>query len=117
MTGDKAVVGGNPVFLLTVPEEFGTVDVPSRQIAPSAFATIFVLYPNGTASGGRKVGVYGVVLECWFSHLPSLRKRSIPQENSTLRPSGTVPVFAPSARPRACQSPWYVNELWQTRPR
>jgi hypothetical protein len=48
---DKAVGGSNAVFLLTVSEELGAMDVPSCQIAPSAFAEIFVLYPHRSAGG------------------------------------------------------------------
>jgi len=55
---DEAVGGNNSVFVLTVSEELGTMDVPSRQIAPSALAEIFVLYPHRSAGGRWQSGLF-----------------------------------------------------------
>src|SRR5260370_19584885 len=49
---DEAVGGSNSVFGLTVSEQLGTMDVPSRKIAPGAFAEILVLYAH-RSPGGR----------------------------------------------------------------
>ena len=54
---DEAVGGSNSVFVLTVSEELGTMDVPSRQIAPSAFAEILVLYAHRSAGGRGQSGL------------------------------------------------------------
>ena len=38
-------------------EELGMMDVPSRQIGPSAFPEILMLDPRGSAGGSRETGL------------------------------------------------------------
>ena len=54
---DEPIRGSNAVFLFTVSEELGTMDVPSRQIGPSAFPEILMFDPHGSAGGSRQTGV------------------------------------------------------------
>lgn len=54
---DEPIGGSNATFLFTVSEELGTMDVPSRQIGPSAFPEILMLDPHGSAGGSRQTGL------------------------------------------------------------
>ena len=54
---DEPVGGSNAAFLFTVSEELGTMDVPSRQIGPSAFPEILMLRPHGSAGDSRPTGL------------------------------------------------------------
>lgn len=54
---DEPIGGSNATFLFTVSEELGTMDVPSRQIGPSAFPEILMLDAHGSAGGSRQTGV------------------------------------------------------------
>ena len=51
--GDEPIGGSNASFLFTVAEELGPMDVPSRQIGPSAFPEILMLDAHGSAGGSR----------------------------------------------------------------
>ena len=65
--GDEPIGGSNASFLFTMSEELGMMDVPSRQIAPSALPEILMLDPRGSAGGSRgDWAAYGVVLENWL---------------------------------------------------
>lgn len=55
---DETVSGSNAAFLLTVSEELGTMDIPSRQIAPSALAEILVLDPHRSAGSRWPSGLF-----------------------------------------------------------
>ena len=55
--GDEPIGGSNAIFLFTVPEELGTMDVPSRQIGPSAFPEILMLDPHGSVGGSGQTGL------------------------------------------------------------
>jgi hypothetical protein len=54
---DEPIGGSNAVFLFTVSEELGTMDVPSRQIGPSTFQKILMLEPHGSAGGRWQTGL------------------------------------------------------------
>lgn len=54
---DEPIGGSNAIFLFTMSEELGTMDVPSRQIGPSAFPEILMLDPHGSAGGSRQAGL------------------------------------------------------------
>ena len=49
---NETIGRSDPALLLTVPEELGAVDIPSRQIAPRALAKILVLHSH-RSSGSR----------------------------------------------------------------
>lgn len=54
---DEAVRGSNPIFLYAVSEELGAMEVPSRQIGPSALPEILVLDSHGSAGGDCQGGL------------------------------------------------------------
>src|SRR5262249_6505738 len=54
---DEPIGGSNATFLFPVCEELGTMDVPSRQIGPSAFPEILMPDPHGPAGGSRQTGL------------------------------------------------------------
>ena len=53
--GDEPISGSNAVFLFTVSEALGTMDVPSRQTGASAFPEILMFDPHGSAGGSRQL--------------------------------------------------------------